>query len=125
MTFTNNVCHENDNELLALLKGYSALLPPLQLKFPVRCSFTEAHTFILHQILLDPHLEQYSPSGRYQQSFWKWAIEHLERMVKDEEVSHYATIPPEKATHPRLHIKDGEIDARIYDRYMSLMSGFM
>ncbi|KAG1771292.1 hypothetical protein EDD22DRAFT_864227 [Suillus occidentalis] len=103
MTFTNNVCHGNDNELLALLKGYSALIPPLQLRFPVQCSFTEAHTFILHQVLLDPHLEQYPPSGRYQQSFWKWAIEHLERMVKDEE--------------------DGEIDTRIYDRYMSLMTG--
>jgi hypothetical protein len=100
MTFANNACYGNDNELLALLKGYSALIPPLHLKFPVQCSFTEAHTFLLHQVLLDPHLEQYPPSGRYQQSFWKWAIEHLDRMAKNEEVSFYATIPLEKATHP-------------------------
>ncbi|KAG1774020.1 hypothetical protein EV702DRAFT_1127831 [Suillus placidus] len=103
MTITSDVCYGNDNELLALLKGYSALIPPLHLKFPVQCSFTEVHAFLLHQVLLDPHLEQYPPSGRYQQSFWKWTIEHLERMDKDEE--------------------DGEIDTRIYDRYLSLMSG--
>ncbi|KAG1836592.1 hypothetical protein DFJ58DRAFT_818280 [Suillus subalutaceus] len=103
MTFTNDVCYGNNNELLALLKGYSALIPPLHLKFPVQYSFTEVHTFLLHQVLLAPHLEQYPPSGRYQRSFWKWSIEHLERMDKDEE--------------------DGEIDTRIYDRYLSLMSG--
>ncbi|KAG2076790.1 hypothetical protein BDR04DRAFT_1089013 [Suillus decipiens] len=102
MTFTNNACYGNDNELLALLKGYSALIPPLHLKFPAQCSFTEVHTFLLHQVLLGPHLEQYPPSRRYQQSFWKWAIEHLESMDKDEE--------------------DSEIDIRIYDRYLSLMS---
>ncbi|KAG1886018.1 hypothetical protein F4604DRAFT_1572499 [Suillus subluteus] len=103
MTFTNDVCYGNNNELLSLLKGYSALISPLHLKFPVQYSYTEVHTFLLHQVLLDPHLEQYPPSGRYQQSFWKWAIEHLERMNKDEE--------------------DSEIDTRIYDRYLSLMSG--
>ncbi|KAG0707578.1 putative methyltransferase-domain-containing protein [Suillus ampliporus] len=103
MTFTSDVCYENDNGLLALLKGYSALIPPLHLKFPLHCSFTNVHAFLLHQVLLDPHLEQYAPSGRYQQAFWKWAIEHLERMDKDDE--------------------DGEIDTRIYDRYLSLMSG--
>ncbi|KAG1850570.1 hypothetical protein DFJ58DRAFT_793355 [Suillus subalutaceus] len=49
--------------------------------------------------------DQYPPSGRYQRSFWKWSIEHLERMDKDEE--------------------DGEIDTRIYDRYLSLMSAIL
>ncbi|KAG2138681.1 putative methyltransferase-domain-containing protein [Suillus bovinus] len=105
MIFTNGVCYGNDNGLLALLKGYSALIPPLHLKFPVQCSFTEVHTFLLHQVLLDQHLEQYPPSGRYQHSFWKWAIEHLERMDKDSDE------------------EDGEIDTRIYDRYLFLMSG--
>ncbi|KAG1754771.1 putative methyltransferase-domain-containing protein, partial [Suillus paluster] len=105
MSFTSDVCYHdgNDNGLLALLKGYSALIPPFHLKFPLRCSFTDMHAFLLHQVLLDPHLEQYAPSGRYQQAFWKWAIEHLEQMDKDDE--------------------DGEIDSRIYDRYLSLMSG--
>ncbi|KAG1757061.1 hypothetical protein EDB19DRAFT_1655580 [Suillus lakei] len=105
MTFTSDVCYENDNELLVLLKGYSALIPPLHLKFPLHCSFIEVHAFLLHQVLLDPHLEQYPPSGRYQQSFWKWAIGHLERMNKDEE--------------------DSEIDTRIYGRYLSLISGLI
>ncbi|KAG2155674.1 hypothetical protein DEU56DRAFT_724194 [Suillus clintonianus] len=103
MTFTSDVCYGNDNGLSALLKGYSALIPPLHLKFPLHCSFTEVHTFLLHQVLLDPHLKQYPPSGRYQLSFWKWAIGHLERMDKYDE--------------------DAEIDTRIYDRYLSLMSG--
>lgn len=128
MTFTSDVCFGNDNGLLTLLKGYSALIPPLYLKFPVQYSFTQVHTFLLHQVLFDQHLEQYPPSERYQQSFWKWAIEHLERMDResDEEVSYNPTIPPEQATHSQLHIlKDGEIDTRIYERYLSLISRSM
>ncbi|OAX32835.1 hypothetical protein K503DRAFT_749468 [Rhizopogon vinicolor AM-OR11-026] len=101
MSFTSAV--DFDDGLLNLLKGYSALIPPAHLKFPLHHSFTEAHTFLLNQVLLDSHLEKYPPSARYQQAFWKWAIEHLERMDKGEE--------------------DGEIDIRIYDRYLSLMLG--
>lgn len=104
MTFTSDVCFGNDNGLLTLLKGYSALIPPLYLKFPVQYSFTQVHTFLLHRVLFDQHLEQYSPSKRYQQSFWKWAIGHLERMDKDSDE------------------EDGEIDTRIYERYLSLIS---
>lgn len=91
MSLTSAVCF--DDGLLALLKGYSALIPPVHLKFPFHCSFTETHTFLLHQVLLDLHLEEYPPSGRYQQAFWKWAIEHLERMDKGEEVCNSVAEP--------------------------------
>ncbi|OJA15954.1 putative protein 35 [Rhizopogon vesiculosus] len=101
MSFTSAV--DFDDGLLNLLKGYSALIPPAHLRFPLHHSFTEAHTFLLNQVLLDSHLEKYPPSGRYQQAFWKWAIDHLERMDNGEE--------------------DGEIDTRIYDRYLSLILG--
>ena len=83
---SNSAACFDDIELLTLLRGYSALIPPAHLTFPLRCSFTEAHAFLLHQVLLDSHLEQYPPSERYQQAFWKWVIEHLERMNKGEEV---------------------------------------
>jgi len=119
MSSISAVCF--DDGLLALLKGYSALIPPAHLKFPFHRSFVETHTFLLHQVLLDSHLEQYPPSGRYQQSFWKWAIGHLERMDKGKEVCYSVA----GSTHSfiNLHIKDDEIDTRIYDRYLSLMLG--
>ncbi|KAI0068060.1 hypothetical protein BV25DRAFT_1875200 [Artomyces pyxidatus] len=90
------------SELFDLLRGYSALFPPRVLRFPSNASFAEVHDFLLHSILLNPHLERYPPSSVYQSSFWKCAIEHLEGMLGEE--------------------ASDELDERIYERKISLVS---
>lgn len=74
----------SNTALFSLLQAYSALKHPRLLSFPSYLSFLQVHHFILSSILLDPHLQQYSPSHTYQLSFWKWVIEHLETLLGDE-----------------------------------------
>ncbi|KAI9460476.1 hypothetical protein BJY52DRAFT_1168427, partial [Lactarius psammicola] len=88
--------------LFSVLQAYSALKHPRLLSFPSHLSFLQVHHFILSSILLDPHLLRYPPSHTYQLSFWKWVIEHLETLLRDEE--------------------DAEIDQRLYDRLLSLVA---
>ncbi|KAF8482058.1 putative methyltransferase-domain-containing protein [Russula ochroleuca] len=73
-----------DPALFNLLQAYSALKHPRFLSFPSHLPFLQVHDFVLSCILLDPHLLQYPPSHAYQLSFWKWAIEHLEKLLGDE-----------------------------------------
>lgn len=67
-----------------LLRAYSALCPPRTLKFPSDLPFTTVHDFVLDNMLLSRHLEQYSPTQSYQLQFWKWVISNLEAMIGDE-----------------------------------------
>lgn len=73
-----------DPALFSLLQAYFALKHPRFLSFPSYLPFLEVHDFLLSSILLNPHLLQYPPSHTYQLSFWKWAIEHLEKLLGDE-----------------------------------------
>jgi hypothetical protein len=74
----------SDLALFSLLQAYSALKHPRFLSFPTHLAFLQVHDFLLSSILLNPHLLQYPPSHTYQLSFWKWAIEHLEKLLGDE-----------------------------------------
>ncbi|KAH7922694.1 hypothetical protein BV22DRAFT_1037234 [Leucogyrophana mollusca] len=91
----------NQLSLFPLLRGYSALLLPQNLAFPSHIPFSIIQAFLIDRILLNPHLEAYPPSERYQHSFWKWATQCLETMPKDD---------------------DDEIDEQIYERYVSLLA---
>ncbi|KAI0281699.1 hypothetical protein BGY98DRAFT_958524, partial [Russula aff. rugulosa BPL654] len=82
----------SDPALFSLLQAYSALSTP----------GSYLHDFLLSSVLLNSHLLQYPPSHTYQLSFWKWAIEHLEKLLGDEE--------------------GAEIDERMYDRLVSLVT---
>ncbi|KAL4067336.1 putative methyltransferase-domain-containing protein [Scleroderma yunnanense] len=84
-----------------ILRVYSALVPPKQIKVPPVFSFSEVHDFLLNNILLNEHLNQYPPAQTYQRRFWKWALEQLEILSQNEE--------------------DSEIDELIYQHYLSLV----
>ena len=73
------------NPLSNILHAYSALVPPRQITIPSQ-AFSEVHGFFLTNILLNEHLNQYPPSQTYQRKFWKWALERLEDLCKNEEV---------------------------------------
>ncbi|KAH7906474.1 putative methyltransferase-domain-containing protein [Hygrophoropsis aurantiaca] len=91
---------EDNKNLFSLLWGYSALVAPQKLVFPTHLPFSIVQHFLIHHILLNPHLEIYSPSERYQYTFWKWVTQCLETMPQHD---------------------DDEIDDRIYERYISLL----
>ncbi|KAH9486393.1 Protein-lysine N-methyltransferase EEF2KMT [Psilocybe cubensis] len=98
-----------DAQLFALLRCFFSLTSPSELQFPDNCSLTQINNFLVNNILLNDHFRAYPPSDQYQQRFWKWAIENLEdRARKCIEEEFYA---------------DFEIDARIYNHYVSLMPG--
>ncbi|KAF9245703.1 putative methyltransferase-domain-containing protein [Melanogaster broomeanus] len=86
--------------LLSILCAYSALAPTKRLSLSRTLQFNEAHTFFVNKILLNDHLKNYPPSELYQQSFWKWALDQLEALSRNDE--------------------DSEIDERIYAYYLSL-----
>ncbi|KAI0073952.1 hypothetical protein K474DRAFT_125683 [Panus rudis PR-1116 ss-1] len=87
--------------LLNVLAAYASLTPPKFIEFPENISFAEAQEFFLKHLLLNKHFEKYPPSKQYDESFWKWAVEKLEKLAKAE---------------------GAEIDEQIYDRYLTLMS---
>jgi|SRR5882762_3372 hypothetical protein len=71
-------------DLFNILLGYSALIPPRILNFPLHLPFNEVHDFLVETILLGrnlPHLKAYPPSNAYRYTFWKWTIQHLEEML--------------------------------------------
>ncbi|KAF9225355.1 hypothetical protein BS17DRAFT_751056 [Gyrodon lividus] len=86
--------------LLSILCAYSALVPTKNLSLPTTLQFNEAHAFFLNKILSSEHSKNYPPSQQYQQSFWKWALEQLENLGRNDQ--------------------DSEIDERIYAHYLSL-----
>ena len=106
-----------------ILRAYAALIPANTLQLPAKWAFDELHHFLFHSILLDPHLQCYSPSVVYKRSFWKWAIEMLESIA-----SHEACV-----VNPLIYLhacpsdfpgtsKDDEVDLRIYTHYLSLVA---
>ncbi|KAJ7606813.1 hypothetical protein FB45DRAFT_1068225 [Roridomyces roridus] len=89
-------------ELFEILRGYAALVPPKHLQFPTHLEAHVINTFLADRILTNPHFERYPPSKQYQKSFWKWTIDHLEKMPADPE--------------------EFEVDSRIYDHYLELLN---
>jgi hypothetical protein len=75
-------------DLFDILLGYSALVVPRTMEFPLHLSFNDVHNFLVETVLLGhsdlPHLKAYPPSNEYQNTFWKWAIQGLEDMLTDE-----------------------------------------
>ena len=67
-----------DSQLFALLQGLFSLTPLNTLSFPTRLSAVQINDFLLNNLLLNQHFQQYPPSSQYQKRFWKWAITHLE-----------------------------------------------
>lgn len=74
--FTNNL--KMDSQLFALLHGFFSLTPLNALRFPSRLSAVQINNFLLNNLLLNQHFQQFPPSSQYQKRFWKWAITHLE-----------------------------------------------
>jgi protein-lysine N-methyltransferase EEF2KMT len=72
------------NDLFQLLRGYSTLVPTKDLVAPSQLPILIVHDFLLNNILLNPHFQLYPSSNEYQFSFWKWAIEWLEKHIADE-----------------------------------------
>jgi hypothetical protein len=68
-------------DLFELLRCYTALVPSKFLTYPSRLRVVDVHDFLLNNILFNKQLAAYPPSDRYQQSFWKWAIYHLEEAI--------------------------------------------
>ncbi|TFK41966.1 hypothetical protein BDQ12DRAFT_348414 [Crucibulum laeve] len=93
-----------DSSLFELLRGFSCLKPPNSLLFPQDFSLPAVHSFLLDNILLNPHFQAYPPSAQYQKQFWKWAIAHLERMPQ-----------------PENEEDEVEIDPQIYEHYLELL----
>lgn len=86
--------------LLRVLHAYSALVPPRHITIPPIFSFSDVHDLLIG-ILLNDHLSKYPPAREYQHGFWKWALEKLENLSKNEE--------------------DNEIDERMYQHYTTLI----
>ncbi|KAH8102379.1 hypothetical protein BXZ70DRAFT_776144 [Cristinia sonorae] len=89
--------------LIDLLGGFSSNLPPNTLKFPRDVSLSDAQDFLVHKLLLDPHFVSYPASKQYQALFWKWVIQNLEDALANSS-------------------EDIELDSRIYEHYISLVS---
>ena len=67
-----------DSQLFTLLHGFFSLTPLNALRFPSRLSAVQINNFLLNNLLLNQHFQQFPPSSQYQKRFWKWAITHLE-----------------------------------------------
>ncbi|KAF9055987.1 hypothetical protein BJ165DRAFT_1430026 [Panaeolus papilionaceus] len=93
-----------DRQLFALLRGFYALTSVNKLQFPKGLSPSVINEFLLSDILLDPHFQQYPPSRQFQKQFWKWAIANLEQM-------------PIEADDD----EEFEVDMHIYKHYFALL----
>ncbi|KAI0363050.1 hypothetical protein BV20DRAFT_1040100 [Pilatotrama ljubarskyi] len=93
--------------LFDVVRAYATLRAPQSIG-RVDIPFGIVHEFMLHRILLNPHFQKYPPSKQYQATFWKWAIEWLERLASDE------------ARHI-LRISCDEIDECIYTHHIELI----
>ena len=69
--------------LFNVLRAYATLQPPRSVRKP-DVSFSRTHEFLLKDLLLNPHFQEYPPSRQYQLSFWKWAIDWLEELMSEE-----------------------------------------
>jgi hypothetical protein len=72
-----------EQELFDILRGFASLQPTNSLKWPRSISFARTHDFLLNSVLLDSHFSSYPPSVQYQWSFWKWAVENMERALQE------------------------------------------
>ncbi|KAF5312270.1 hypothetical protein D9619_002810 [Psilocybe cf. subviscida] len=93
-----------DAQFFTLLRDFLSLKPVNALTYPSNKSSTDVQDFLLNHVLLNLHAIAYPPSSQYQKRFWKWAIEHLEEAAR--------TLDESDAF---------EIDAQIYEHYLSLM----
>ena len=67
-----------DSQLFTLLHGFFSLTPVNALRFPSRLPAVQINNFLLNNLLLNQHFQQFPPSSQYQKRFLKWAITHLE-----------------------------------------------
>ncbi|KAJ7757469.1 hypothetical protein B0H16DRAFT_665219 [Mycena metata] len=86
-------------DLFKILRGYASLTAPIYLQFPAHLEAQIINDFLVDDVLLNLHFQQYPPSKQYQKSFWKWVIPHLEKKVQTEGDS------------------EAEVDSRIYELY--------
>ncbi|KAL1732085.1 hypothetical protein EV714DRAFT_282946 [Schizophyllum commune] len=91
-----------DPQVFELVRGYASLVPPSNLSFPNVKSLSTLMEAIVAHLLESDHFGQYAPSAQYQKTFWKWAIDNLERLLSETE-------------------EDAELDDRIYTHYLSLL----
>ncbi|KAI5897764.1 uncharacterized protein SCHCODRAFT_02490195 [Schizophyllum commune H4-8] len=91
-----------DPQVFELVRGYASLVPPSKLSFPNVSPLSTLMEAIVAHLLESDHFQQYAPSAQYQKTFWKWAIDHLERLVSQTE-------------------EEVELDDRIYDHYLSFI----
>lgn len=83
-----------DHQLFTLLRNYYALTPVNRLQLPLEPPLNRINDFLVCEILINEHHQQYPPSPEYQKRFWKWAIEHLEELARvqtSEEACHILT----------------------------------
>jgi len=96
-----------DSQLFTLLHGVFSLRPLNTLRFPSCLSAVQINDFLLNNLLLNQHFQQFPPSSQYQKRFWKWAISHLETLSMASDIGEH---------------DDFEIDPRIYEHYLFLLS---
>jgi len=106
-----------DPSLSALLRQFFALTAVNTLEIPPDVTFQDLN-HVLVQLLTDPHFREYAPSTQYQQQFWKWVIQRLEEMAKDEEIFLILTIYV--CLYQGQVSEEAEIDLLIYEHYLSL-----
>lgn len=73
-----------NHQLFTILRNYYALTPTNRLQFPSECSPKAINDFLLNEILITEHHQQYPPSVQYQTRFWKWALENLEELGRSQ-----------------------------------------
>jgi hypothetical protein len=83
------------HQLFALLRAFASLQAPKSLSWPENIPFAAVHDFLLDSILLSSHFASYPPSAQYRKSFWKWAVENMEREI--------SRLPPEACNLYFLH----------------------
>jgi len=72
-----------DDDLIPLLQGYGSLCPIRNFRWPCRLNPDAIQEFLLDDLLFSPHFCSYPPDDTHQRSFWKWAIDNLEKRQEE------------------------------------------
>lgn len=87
----------SNEQLFPFIQRYGLLAPVDESLWPLDTSTEDIQDYLIKHILTSVHFETYPPSKTYQRKFWKWTIEKIEELGK-------------------------EVDERIYDNYLNLLS---
>ena len=71
-----------DYQLFTLLRNYYTLTPVNRLQLPPKSPPHRIGDYLVREILINEHHQQYPPSSEYQKRFWKWVIENLEELAR-------------------------------------------